>query len=222
MTTILPAIIPESFNHLHDEVAKVKDFVSCVQVDIGDGQFIKNKTWPYRGDMGEFEGLLREDMGLPFWEDIDYEFHLMIEQPEKTIQNWITVGASSIVVQIEATTQMEAIIEMCHSAEVSLCIAIKPSTDTATIAPYVDRIECIQCMGSDNLGHHNEQLNESVYEKIRFFRETYPEMQIAVDIGVNHNTAQMLVASGATKLISGGAIFQAVNIAESIDFFQKV
>ncbi|MCC5260089.1 hypothetical protein, partial [Staphylococcus aureus] len=46
MIEVVPAIIPESFLHLHDEVSKVKDFVSLVQVDIADGQFVKNKTWP--------------------------------------------------------------------------------------------------------------------------------------------------------------------------------
>ncbi len=222
MTTLVPAIIPENFNHLHDEVAKVKDCVTLVQVDICDGSFVKSKMWPYRNDGGEFEGLLRQDMGLPFWEDVDYEFHLMVETPEKYVEDWITIGASSIIVHVETVTDMNMISTLCKASEVSLGLAIKPSTESILLAPYMEMIDFVQCMGGDNLGHHGETLDPSVYEKIKQLREMYPELIIAIDIGVNRETAPLLVKAGVNKLVSGGAVFESKNIIESVEYFQSL
>ncbi len=222
MTTIVPAIIPESFSHLHNEVAKVKDFVSLIQIDIADGKFVKNKTWPYTGDEGEFEKLLREEIILPFWEDVDYEFHLMIESPEKTLEDWIKIGANGIIVQIEAVSDMEGIISMAKVSGVSLGLSIKPSTDIKKVAQVSRQIDFLQCMGSDDLGYHGAKFDNLVLEKIKQLRNLYPDLPIAVDIGVSKETAPDLISAGATKLISGGAIFQSGNIAEIIKFFQNL
>src|SRR5579872_3303349 len=158
MADIVPAIIPRSFDHLTTEVSKVRDFVQFVQVDIADGVFTTHKTWPYIGDAGEFEQLSVEEIGLPFWEDLDYEFHLMIEKPEKTVEDWIGVGASSLVVHAEATQDMPGIIEMCKAAEVEIGVALKASTDIAMIDSYAKDLDFVQCMGSDDLGHHGAAL----------------------------------------------------------------
>lgn len=226
MIEIIPAIIPESFEHLHDEVAKVKDFVSLVQIDIADGIFVKNKTWPYVGDNGGFEKLLKEEIGLPFWEDVDYEFHLMIDEPEENFENWIKIGANGIIVQIESVKDteksMEAIIQMAKATEVNLGISLLASTHVSKIGPYGSRIDFIQCMGSDDLGHHNASLDTSVFEKIKELRTMYPNLPIAIDIGVNKETAKDFISAGATKLISGGAIFESANIPETIEFFQNI
>jgi pentose-5-phosphate-3-epimerase len=67
-------------------------------------------------------------------------------------------------------------------------------------------------MGSDNIGHHGEELDPAVLDKIRDFKKKYPEMVAGVDIGVNHDTAGELVEAGATRLVSGSAIFYSENI----------
>lgn len=222
MAEIIPAIIPESLSHLYDEVAKVKDFINLVQVDIADGIFVKNKTWPYIGDHGEFEKLLREETGLPFWEDVNYEFHLMIESPEKTLEDWIKIGASGIIVQIETISNIETIVEMCKANEVTFGLSIKPSTSIEKVAQYSGKIDFLQCMGSDDLGHHDAVLDSSVFEKIKDLRRLYPNMPIAIDIGVSRETAPDFVSLGVTKLVSGGAIFQSGNISETIKFFRNI
>ena len=81
--------------------------------------------------------MVQEEMGLPFWEDVDYEFHLMIEKPEETVLDWIKLGASRIIVQLESTTEMRAIIDMCKAASVEVGIALKPSTDHELLAPFI-------------------------------------------------------------------------------------
>jgi ribulose-phosphate 3-epimerase len=223
MTQVVPAIIPKTFLHLGEEVDKVKDYASLVQVDITDGVFTKNTTWPYVGDMGEFANLVEEELGLPSWEDMDYEIHLMVEHPETVVEDWVKAGASSIVVQIETVTEesMETIIAVCKAAEAMLGVAIKPSTQTGRLAPYGDRIDFIQCMGSDDLGYHGAELNPTIFERLKELRTIYPDMTLAVDIGVSEDTAAELVHAGATKLVAGHAIFENGNIEEAIEGLEK-
>lgn len=216
MTRVIPAIITKNFKQLEEKVSLVKDFVDCVQVDITDGKFTHNMTWPYLGDTGEYAQLVQEEIGLPFWEDVDYEFHLMVEKPETTVLEWIKLGASRIIIQLESTTEMRAIIDMCKLASVEVGIALKPSTDNELLVPFISDISCIQCMGNDELGRHGAPLNLSVLEKIKTLREKYPEMNIAVDIGVHHDTAKDLVDAGVDTLVAGSAIFDAENSEQAI------
>jgi pentose-5-phosphate-3-epimerase len=77
-------------------------------------------------------------------------------------------------------------------------------------------------MGNDKIGHQGIPLDEQVYERIKVLREKYPDLPIAVDIGVNKNTAPLLIKSGATKLIAGGAIFKTDDIIGTIEEFQDL
>jgi len=222
MTQVVPAIIAKNFKHIEEKVSLVKDFVDCVQVDITDGKFTRNTTWPYVGDEGEYAQLVQEEIGLPFWEDVDYEFHLMVEKPEVTVFDWIKLGASRVIVQLESTTEMRAIIDMCKASSVEVGIALKPSTDNELLTPFISEICCIQCMGNDELGRHGAPLNVSVLEKIKTLREKYPEMNIVIDIGVHEDTARELVDAGVDTLVAGSAVFDAENIAETIVDFQNM
>lgn len=216
MAHVIPAIITKHFKHLEEKVSLVKDFVDYVQVDITDGKFTHNTTWPYIGDEDEYARLVQEEMGLPYWEEVDYEFHLMVEKPEDTVSDWIKLGASRIIVQLESTTEMRAIIDMCKAASVELGIAIKPSTDNELLTPFISDISCIQCMGNEELGRHGAPLDVSVLGKIKTLREKYPEMNIAIDIGVHEDTARELVDAGVDTLVVGSAIFDAENIEQAI------
>lgn len=216
MIEVIPAIIIKNYKQLEDKVSLVKDFVDVVQVDIADGKFVHNTTWPYVGDEGELLSLVSEEQGLPFWEDVDYEFHLMIEDPEAHIEEWIKVGASRIIVQYESVTKMQEIIDQCKGAQVEIGIAIKPGTDVSVLESYVSQIDCIQCMGNNELGRHGAVLDVSVLEKIKMLKEKYSDMPIAIDIGVHEDTREALVSAGADVLVVGSAIFDAENIEQAI------
>lgn len=220
MTTVVPAIIVKNFRQLEDKIAQVKDYCDFVQVDITDGKFTHNLTWPYVGDEGEYAALVSEERGLPFWDEVDYEFHLMIEKPEETVGQWIKIGASRIIVQYEAVTDMQGIIDQCKGAQVQMGIALKPSTDVSVLEAYIDQIDCIQCMGNEELGRHGSPLDISVLEKITILREKYPDMSIAIDIGVHQDTVKDLVDAGVDILVAGSAIFDAENIEQVIRDFE--
>ncbi len=223
MTDILPAIIPYTQIQLEEEMNRVASFADTVQVDIADGVFASPKTWPYNGrDSVFFDELKSEDRGWPEWEKTEIELHMMVENPEQVLEDWIHTGIYSVVVHSEATNHMEEIIDMCRTYDIRLGIALKPSTDIEHIAPYVRDVDFIQCMGSDKIGAHGVPLDPRVVERVRTLHSLYPERIISVDIGVTEDTAQELVDAGATKLIVGGAILNAENPKEVFRFLESL
>ncbi len=212
---VVPAIIPNTREQMEAEIKKVSGFANLIQIDISDGIFTYVKTWPYnKQDQDYFEKLKKEEEGLPRWEEIEYEVHLMVKNPESVVSDWIHAGANTIIAHIEATENFQKIIDICRENEVSVGVAIKPSTDIEKITPFVDATDFIQVMGSDLLGKHGTKLEDKAIEAIKEIKNLYPEKVIAIDIGVNTETKNVLVEAGADKLISGGAILNAPNPQE--------
>ena len=204
----------------------VSTFAPLVQIDICDGVFVPVKTWPYNGvDVEYFEELKHEDAGWPEWEETDIELHLMIQNPEIVLLDWIHTGVASIVVHIETVETsdiMQQIIDTCRKYTISIGIALKLSTDISRIESFVEQIDFIQCMGSDKLGFHGVPLDPRAIEKIKTLRSLYPERIIAIDIGVTEETAQELIDAGANKLIVGGIILSAENPQEVYSYLSSL
>lgn len=224
MIKVVPAVLPESFIDLEEHVARIKGVVSRVQVDVANGSYAPTKTWPYTS-AEHFESLVHQDEGLPFWEDVEYEVDLLIKDPHEALEQWISAGVSGAIVHIESTDDHGTLFEMGQNAGLDFGWGIKPSTDNQKL---FDSIEThgmpgfVQVMGSDTIGHHGVELDESVYEKIEEIRVRYPELTIAVDIGVNEDTAAALVDVGVTKLVSGSAIFDSMDIRGTVEEFESL
>lgn len=215
MNKIVPSIIPRNVEQMTEEIKLVSGFANFVQVDISDGIFTNYKTWPYNGkDLDFFNSLVGEEFGWPKWDEIDFELHLMVKNPENILEDWIKTGISSVVAHIEATDDFQKIIDICVLHQVEIWLALKPSTDISSIKPFVSQINGIQCMGSDLLGKHGVELDDKSIEQIKKIRKEYPEVPIAVDIGVNLDTKNVLINAGATKFICGSAILDADNPQE--------
>lgn len=221
MTEVVPAIIPETYDDIISYVRRVKGIVSRVQIDILDGEYVAQKTWPYNDPGLHFESLTTEDEGMPFWEDVNYEFDLMITRPEDVIEAYARIGAQAVIIHYGSTTMHQGIFKSLKEMGVSCGLAYVPSDDLEEIDDHIHEIDFIQLMGSDTIGEHGITLDERVFAHIRTLRERYPGCNIAVDIGVNQETAPQLVQAGATKLVSGSAIFESGSIKEVIDTLQR-
>jgi ribulose-phosphate 3-epimerase len=223
MTKVLPAIIPINKEQLTEEIERVSHFADLVQVDISDGVFTNTRTWPYNGqDREYFEKLKTEEEGWPKWEETDVELHLMVSKPETVLEEWIATGVSSIVAHIEATEDFQKVIDICREKNVSVGVAIKPSTDISKIENFVEQVDFIQVMGSDLLGKHGVELEEKSLEMIKSLRAKFSNSIIAIDIGVTEENAETLVDAGVNKLISGGAILNSDNPKEVYKFLESV
>jgi len=234
MIEIIPAILPENIEELREKMSRVSGLTSLVQIDVCDGKFVPRKSWPYvRGGMEEFTKITNEDEGFPFWDSLDFEVDLMVKKPEEVVHDWIKAGAKRLVLHIETSSKMLGLIEalrdefgtahnLAFGLEIGLGINLEtPNEDLYEILDLVDEeghsiVDFVQFMGIRNVGFQNQEFDEGVLEKISDLRDLYPEMEISVDGGVDFDNAADLISAGATRLVSGSAVFESDDIAEAI------
>jgi ribulose-phosphate 3-epimerase len=234
MIEIIPAILPKDLEDLRDKMAQVSGIAPVVQIDICDGKFVASKSWPYvKGGMDEFSRITAEDEGFPFWDSLDLEIDLMVRKPEEVVDDWIKAGAKRLVLHIESAPNILETIEKLRDEygtakeesfglEIGVALDIRtPNEEVFEILDMVDAdgdsiIDFVQFMGIDNVGFQGQEFNDKVLEKISDLRDSYPNIPISVDGGVSFDNAADLISAGATRLISGSAIFETGDLAEAI------
>lgn len=211
---IIPAILPRDFADLSEKIDLVKGFVTTVQVDICDGQFTPHATWPYKKADDNFAEILEEKQGMPAWQEIDFEIHLMTKNPEEIIGEWITAGAKRIIIHPKSTQKISECIAMMQGVvEIGLAFNIN---EDIVLQPGVD---FIQLMGIDEIGEQGHVFNEAVIEKVHEVKDMYPDLPVSVDGGVTLENAPHIHAD---RLVIGSAIFESENIPQTIDQFHSI
>lgn len=229
MIEIIPAIMPKTFHELREQVEAVSGLVSTVQIDVMDGIFVPEKSWPYSEDDSMVESFARENEGLPLWEEIDFEIDLMVTSPEDIVADWLSVCSSRIILHIDSIQNPEKTIpdirglidskrdrgECLKPLELGVAVSMETSLDNLyKWAPFID---FVQLMGIARIGYQGEPFDERVISKIKSLREVSPDVIISIDGGVNLKSVPKLVEAGANRLVAGSAIFASNNIAEAID-----
>jgi ribulose-phosphate 3-epimerase len=231
MAEIIPAVMPRSLSDLEEHASRVLGGAKVVQIDIMDGAFVKNRTWPYIRPDNYFDELVQEERGLPLWEDIDYEIDLMVADALGVAEQWIQAGARRLIFHVESLPSFKAGTDIAPDMEKILSykndftevgLAIGISTSISVIEPYLSEISCVQCMGIKRIGFQGEPLDPEVFEKIKKIREKAPELPISVDGGVSEDDARSLVRAGATRLVSGSLVFESVNPIDAIRHLKSI
>ena len=217
MIEIIPAIMPKTYDDLAEKMGLFAGVVSLIQVDVTDGKFTSNRTWPYNARDEHFAQIMVEGEGMPEWELLDFEADLMVENPEDAAGKWVAAGARRIVVHIEGVSDFEAIRNAVPQDVVELGLALNPATPLSSVEPFLDQVDFVQCMGIANIGFQGEVFDERVLEHIRALRALRPELPISVDGGVNFETARTLVDAGAMRLVSGSAILKSGDVSLAIE-----
>jgi ribulose-phosphate 3-epimerase len=234
MTEIIPAILPTDLDDLREKMARISGLAPIVQIDVCDGKFVPSKTWPYvKGGMDEFTKIIEEDEGFPFWDSLDLEIDLMVRNPEEVVRDWIKAGAKRLVFHLESAPRIIETIEELRAEygtakdeifglEIGIALDIRtPNEEVFEALDLIDQdgdsiIDFVQFMGIENVGFQGQELDDRVLEKISDLRNLYPNIHISVDGGVNFDNASDLISAGATRLVSGSAILDSVDIAEAI------
>ena len=107
MSELIPAILPKIFEDLEDKMNMVAGRVPLVHVDVIDGTLTPGKTWPLVGDNGEWQKILEEKEGMPAWEELNFEVHLMVSDPLVVVDEWVTAGVQRIIIHYEAFEDRE-------------------------------------------------------------------------------------------------------------------
>lgn len=237
MADIIPAILPKNYEDLKNKIALVRGIVPIVQVDICDGIFVKNITWPFLSKSAEvglpqenmdehFRRILNEQEGMPFWEDIDFELDLMVYDAVENFDIYTKLGPRRIIFHLEAMSDLEEFQNFLEGVDIyirdtiQIGVAINPNTPLEKIFPLVSHIDFVQCMGISEIGFQGQEFNERVIENIKKLKEKFSDLIISVDGGVNFENAPLLASRGADRLVIGSAIFNTDDIIDTVERFK--
>ncbi len=232
MIEIIPAIMPTDTGDLEAKLAQVAGYAPVVQIDIMDGKFVKNVSWPYTEHESYFQNILNEGAGMPYWDQFDFEMDLMILHPEKVVEDWIAAGARRIVVHQESLSgvELDKLLENFRKRfpksekpdvfDVEIGLAQNIETSTESLFPYLDRVDFVQFMGIAEIGVQGNPFDERVLDKITALRAHSPSAIISVDGAVSLETAPLLIEAGVSRLVVGSAIFKSADAHETIKEFK--
>jgi len=220
---IIPAIIPQSIDDLEEKLSLVRGVVPVVQVDITDGKFVPDRSWPYNeSDKEEFEKIKKGEVGLPFRQDFYFEADLMIKNPEDQIEDFVFAGFSRLIVHLESTNKMNEIITKARELDVEIGIALNIGTLNEMLEEYIDKVDFVQFMGIKKIGFQGQEFDPEVVNKISSLRQKHPDIIISIDGGVSLKNAAHLLSAGAERLISGSAIFESGDTVDVIEKFRMM
>lgn len=222
MTEVIPAVLAKDINDLRQKIANVVNVARIVQIDICDGKFVDSTSWPmHKDDIASTSLILEEQEGLPYWEDLDFEFDLMVKDAIKQFDFFVRLGAKRIVFHLEAEDRNELkefidSIDPYTRENLDIGIAINTTTKIEELFPYINSIDFVQCMGIEHDGFQGESFDERVLLQIKELKEKYPDLIISVDGSVNEETAPLLVEAGASRLVAGSVLMRSFDVRETM------
>ncbi len=232
MIEVIASVLPfTTFEELKNKIATLRGVVPVIQIDLCDGVFVPSQTWPFTNGGFEdydFQRIMNEEIGLPLWEEFDFELDLMVADAVQNFDIYMKLGAKRMIFHVEAMESIEEFrnflegIDLYIRDSVEIGIAFRPNMPLEDIYPLVSFVDFVQFMGNDQIGVSGVSLDERTYERVRTFRAKYPELPIEVDIGITEETAPLLVDAGATKLITGSVLFKAYDKIGLVERFQNL
>jgi len=206
---IAPSILSADFSKLGDEVRRAEEAgADIIHLDIMDGHFVPNLTF---GPI--IVKAIRSYTKLPFY------VHLMVEKPEDYIERVVEAGGDLVIVHVEACTHLQRVLSMIRDLGARSGVALNPATPLTTIEYVLDDLDLILIM-SVNPGFGGQDFIPSVLPKIKRARRRVMkrglEIEIAVDGGVNVETAPKIVEAGADVLVAGTAVFGKPDLKKAI------
>jgi len=223
---LIPACMPKTFEEIRETALSVRGLVETIQLDIMDGKYVPEKTWPF---MHKNDFILEEmksgEKGFPLWEELNYELDLMVERPEKTLDTWLSLGASRVIFHYASVSDWDKIrrIDPVIRNFTPIGLALTIYDDLEEIFRLIDEkiVDFIQVMGIARIGYMGEPFTEKSLEVIRQIKEKYPELVISVDGGVSEHTIPELRELGVERFVSGSAVFGGGSIEENIHFLKE-
>jgi len=211
---ILPAIIPHSFDHLRETLEKIS-FAESIQIDVVDGDFNKNVSWPYEpaGKVTDARHLL-----APY----DVEVDLMVSDPISAGREWLSVGAKALVFHIEGLSNPKEASALRLETNFKLGWALSNDTPLTNLYPMIEDADFVQLMGIAEIGSQGQPFNNRVLDRIVTLRALYPELVISIDGGVSKETIPLLKDVGANRFIAGSAILKSDSPEETYKELLKI
>ena len=194
-------VLFENINKLQNSLAKF------IHLDVMDGKFVRNKTFDHT-----FIEKVRNKT------DLLLDVHLMVENPDEVILNYVKAGADILTVHYEACEDIEKTLKTIRDNGCLAGVSISPQTEVSEIEHLVVNglVDLVLVMGVEPGACGQKFLPETAL-KVSEIRDMDKSVEIEVDGGINVRNARMLKKLGATILVSGATIFNSEDINQTIN-----
>lgn len=216
MKQLAPSILSADFSKLAEEVAKIEaGGANYIHVDVMDGHFVPNISF----GAAVMKSLVGKTQ-LPF------DVHLMIENPDQYLEDFMTPQTEFITVHQEACVHLHRTVQHIKSLGAKAGVSLNPATSLSTLDYILEDVDMVLIM-SVNPGFGGQKFIPSAMEKIRELAEIKRaeglDFEIEVDGGANLNNVQELASAGTDIIVAGSAVFKTPDITETTkEFISKI
>ncbi|MCL7986538.1 ribulose-phosphate 3-epimerase [Sphingobacterium sp. lm-10] len=212
---IAPSMLAADFAHIQRDVDLVNQSeADWFHIDIMDGLFVPNISF-----------------GFPVMKAIHryatkpLDVHLMIEKPDRYLEEFKEAGAAHITVHYEACTHLHRTIWAIKELDCLAGVALNPHTPVHLLKDILPDLDMV-CLMSVNPGFGGQKFIENTYAKIRELRSlskgVNDQLLIQIDGGVSLDNAAALIAAGANVLVAGSFVFNSANPTQTIHSLKSV
>lgn len=207
---IIPTVLCKDAASAKRRIGLVQASVQTVQIDIMDQTLVPNNTW------------FNADTVATWTFDVDYEIHLMVNDPLPIIHAWKRVpNFVRAIVHAETPTKLGHLISAIKPLKINVGIAISPGTPIKKIIPHIKDIEMVLVMGGTP-GFGGQAIDPRTLKTVQELRKRFPKLPIGFDIGVNEQTIPDLKKAGVTRFCPGSAIFKQRSPALAIEKMERL
>ena len=213
MAKLAPSILSADFFRLGEQVVTASEAgADYLHIDVMDGHFVPNISFG--------AGVMKS---LDSYETAPYDVHLMIEDPDKYIPDFVTEKTEFITVHQEACVHLNRTINHIRSYGIGAGVSINPATPVSTLENILADVDLVLIM-SVNPGFGGQSFIDSTLSKVKKLVEIREKMGynlvIEIDGGVNLENVEEVVEAGVDLVVAGSAVFGADDIAQRIGEFR--
>ena len=212
MIRLAPSILSADFSRLGDSVAMIeRSGAHLIHVDVMDGHFVPNISFG-AAVMKSLSGKTT----LPF------DVHLMIEDPDRYLEDFVTEQTEYITVHQEACVHLNRTIQHIKSMGVKAGVALNPATSLSTLDFSIEDADMVLVM-SVNPGFGGQKFIPSAIEKVKELRtlkmERNPRLKIEIDGGINLDNVKTVTDAGVEIVVAGSSVFGAGDVERNVREF---